>query len=107
MVMVTDEEFDPQSLHVYCRNLQCGDERFSAFGRLPVRERTHRPLEYSGSVSVGWSDMFFGKLFRDYHFPEPGTYHFYACPVCGKETAFLEKWGVLKRVYCAQIALSS
>ena len=107
MVMFTDEEFDPQSLHVYCRNLQCGDERFSAFGRLPVRERTHRPLEYSGSVSVGWSDMFFGKLFRDYHFPEPGTYHFYACPVCGKETAFLEKWGVLKRVYCAQIALSS
>jgi hypothetical protein len=101
--MVTDEEFDPQSLHVFCRNIECGAEKFRTFGGLPLRERTHRPLEYSGSVSVGWSDMFFGKLFRNYHFPEMGAYHFYACPVCGEETVFLEKWGVLKRVYCAQI----
>ena len=104
--MFTDEEFTPQSFHVFCRNIRSGTERISPFGRMPVRERTHRLLEYTGSITIGWSDRLFGKFFKDYHFPELGTYHFYSCPVCGRETAYLEKWGVLKRVYCAQLAMS-
>ena len=104
--MFTDEEFDPQSFHVFCRNILCGTEKLSALGRLPVRLREHRLLEYSGSVTVGWSDMVFSKFVRDYHFPESGTYHFYSCPVCGREAIYLEKWGVLKRVYCQQLAMS-
>lgn len=104
--MFTDQEFDPQSLQVFCRNIRCGTERISAFGRLPVRERRHRVLEYAGSVTVGWSERLFSRFFREYHFPESGTYHFYACPVCGREATYLEKWGMLKRVYCAQLSLS-
>ena len=99
-------EFNPQTLQVYCPNIGCGTERLNTMKRISVAERRHRRLMYAGSHTIGYLDLLLG-VFREYDFPEPGTYHFYSCPVCGSETIYLEKRGVLKRVYCGQLAMNA
>lgn len=97
--MFTVQEFNPQMLEVFCPNKRCSVERLSALKRVTVMERVHRQMIYAGSMSIGWSDRLFNFM-NEYHFPETGTYHFYSCPVCGGESIYLEKWGIIKRSYC-------
>ncbi len=104
--MMTVQEFNPQTLQVYCPNISCGTEKLNTMKRISVAERRHRRLMYAGSHTIGYLDLLLG-VFREYDFPESGTYHFYSCPVCGSETIYLEKRGVLKRVYCGQLAMNA
>lgn len=97
--MVAVQEFDPQMLEVFCPNKRCGMERVNALRRVTILERVHREMVYVGSRTIGFLDRLVGH-FSEYHFPESGTYHFYTCPVCGNQTVYLEKWGVLTRAYC-------
>ena len=105
--MLTAQEFNPQALQVFCQNIGCGTEKLNTMKRISVAERRHRRMMYAGSHTLGYLDLLFGSIFREYDFPESGTYHFYSCPVCGTETIYLEKRGVIKRVYCGQLAMNA
>ena len=86
-----------ESLVVYCPNIACGtnerrnDERRNDGRRdlgnsnpVAVVFQSHRRMEYRGSKKVGILDV--------------TIYHYYECPVCGKEAIYAEKNGVKQRV---------
>ena len=89
---------NPQSLRVYCSNIECGLERLSSAGSVPIRSRRHRRMIYVGKRRIGLAYMAFVSLIAPQRSIEMGTYYLYACPVCGQEAVYLEKWGILRRV---------
>jgi len=88
----------PQSFRVYCSDIQCGYERMSSAGAVPIRSRRHRRMNYVGRRRVGITSLAVLKLFDPTIPAELGDYHLYSCPVCGQEATFLEKRGVMRRV---------
>ena len=90
-----------QNFVVYCPNIACGtnerrnDERRSDERRNNERPdlsnntpavvviQLHRRLEYRGSRKIGFFDM--------------TIFHYYECPVCGREVIYAEKNGVKQR----------
>jgi hypothetical protein len=88
----------PQSFRVYCSDIQCGSERLSSSGSVPIRSRRHRRMNYIGVRKVGVASWTILKLFDSGSSAQLGSYHLYACPVCGQEALYLEKWGLMRRV---------
>lgn len=87
-----------QSLKVYCSDIQCGNERLSSAGSVPIRSRRHRQMNYIGRRKIGLASLAVLSLIDPGNPVELGTYHLYSCPVCGQEAVYLEKWGTLRRV---------
>ena len=87
-----------QSLRVYCPDIQCGYEQISSAGSVPMKARKHRRMDYIGSRRVGLARLAFANVFNPSTPLELGTYHFYACPVCGQEAVYQERWGFTRRV---------
>ncbi len=97
--MIALQEVDPQTLEVFCSNRRCGAERVNTLGLTISRRRIPCKMMYAGSIILGMLDRVLGH-FRKYHFQDSGLHHFYSCPMCGNETVYLEKWGVLTRAFC-------
>jgi hypothetical protein len=89
---------NPQTFEVFCPDRRCGDEHWSSTGQFPIKSRRHRRMSYIGSRRVGPVSLAFRSIFDSGNPLEMGTYHFYACPVCGQEAAYLEKRGMMRPV---------
>jgi hypothetical protein len=55
-------------------------------------------MTYVGSKRIGIASLVLYSVLDPGNPVEMGTYHVYACPVCGQESTFLEKWGMTRRV---------
>jgi hypothetical protein len=84
----------PNAYELYCPNLRCGSESWSTSNVGTIKTRRHQPMVYGGTKKVGVARVMWRNIMNPGDPIETGTYHFYFCPVCGREAAIQDRWGV-------------
>ena len=88
----------PTAYEIYCPNIRCGFESWSMSNGGTIKTRRRQPMVYAGAKKVGVARMIWMIIANPGDPIEMGTYHFYFCPVCGRQAAIHDRFGVNKLV---------
>lgn len=83
---------------LYCPNIRCSSESWTASNGGTIKTRRRQPMVYGGTKKVGVARVMWRTIMNPGDPIEAGTYHFYFCPVCGREAAIQDRWGVNRLV---------
>jgi len=86
------------AFELYCPNIRCSSESWSASNGGTIKTRRRQPMVYGGTKKVGVARVMWRIIMNPGDPIEAGTYHFYFCPVCGREAAIQDRWGVNRLV---------
>jgi len=88
----------PTAYVLYCSNIRCGSESWSTSNGGTIKTRRRQPMVYGGTKKVGVARVIWRNIMNPGDPIETGAYHFYFCPVCGREAAIHDRWGVNRLV---------
>ena len=89
---------NPNTYELYCPNIKCALESWNTTNGSMIKTRRRQPLVYGGAKKVGVARVMLRNILNPGDPIETGTYHFYFCPVCGREAAIHDRWGVSRLV---------